>query len=77
MLSVPACEFLSSLQLGVRDGFQEKVASKLGCGGRTCGFCVQRALLQVEPACPRSEGGVRDGGSRLGSNRSGQERLKW
>ena len=61
MFSVPACKFLSSLQLGVRDGFWQKVASKLGCGG----LCIWRALLEAEPLCPGSERGVRDGGSRL------------
>lgn len=66
MLSGPACKFLSSLQLGVRNGFLENAASELGCEGLTCKLCTQRESLEVEPARPGSEGGFRDGSRRLG-----------
>lgn len=41
MLSGPACEFLSSLQLGVRESFLEKVVSELGHGGLTRRLCKE------------------------------------
>lgn len=70
------CKFLSSLQLRVGEGFLEKAASELGCGGLIHKLCIWKALLEVEPACLGGEGGVRDGDSQLGKHRSGQERHK-
>lgn len=58
---MPACKFLSSLQLGVRDGFREKAACKLGCGA----LCIWRASQEAESLYPGSECRVRNVGSQL------------
>ena len=50
MLSGPTCKFLSSLHLGIRESFLEKVVSELGHRGLTHGFCVRRASLEKKPA---------------------------
>lgn len=76
MLSGPTCKFLSSLQLGIRESFLEKVVSELGHRGLRHGFCVRRASLEKKPAGIRGEGAGWGQSVRLKQIWAGKEMLK-